>query len=232
MADWIDCETDWAYWINPETFRMPRVKERVPVGVVVLIKDREDVDGRMVVVTRYCQAAADGLHDLDGKKEANAKLLDQMLEYMRKTNTWPVGTELKKTYKNGNVDLAYAPGDYDTFTLRLTPDLAGEDPNDFLGKLGPAVVQVGGGDSGGGGGSDEPWKIEPAKSSRAACRACKEKIAKGELRLGEPSEYEGNVSYRWYHLACAAGAGDAESLDGFDDLDEDQKQQVRSALEF
>ena len=63
MSDWIDCDEEWAYWINPETFRMPRVKERVPVGVVVLIKDREDVDGRMVVVTRYCQAAADGLHD-------------------------------------------------------------------------------------------------------------------------------------------------------------------------
>jgi hypothetical protein len=49
--------------------------------------------------------------------------------------------------------------------------------------------------------------IEAAKSGRASCRKCKEKIAKGELRFGleVPNDFaEGETSYRWFHLACAA----------------------------
>jgi hypothetical protein len=51
-------------------------------------------------------------------------------------------------------------------------------------------------------------KIEVAKSGRAACRTCRELIAKGELRLGEeaPNPYSdsGGTSFRWHHLRCAA----------------------------
>lgn len=50
--------------------------------------------------------------------------------------------------------------------------------------------------------------IEVAKSGRAACRTCKEKIAKDELRLGEavPNAFSDGdePSYRWHHLKCAA----------------------------
>ncbi len=51
--------------------------------------------------------------------------------------------------------------------------------------------------------------IEIAKSGRAACRACKHPIAKGELRFGlegtggfaDPS----SPTFLWHHLLCAAG---------------------------
>jgi len=49
--------------------------------------------------------------------------------------------------------------------------------------------------------------IEAAKSGRAACRTCKEPIAKGELRLGEevPNQFAGGeTTHVWHHLACAA----------------------------
>lgn len=49
--------------------------------------------------------------------------------------------------------------------------------------------------------------IEPAKSGRAACRTCKQPIGKGELRFGEevPNMFaEGEPTYQWHHLACAA----------------------------
>ncbi len=50
--------------------------------------------------------------------------------------------------------------------------------------------------------------IEVAKSGRAACRTCKEKIAKDELRLGEavPNAFSDGdePSFRWHHLKCAA----------------------------
>jgi poly [ADP-ribose] polymerase len=50
-------------------------------------------------------------------------------------------------------------------------------------------------------------KIEAAKSGRASCRTCREPIAKGELRFGEevPNMFaEGEPTYQWHHLACAA----------------------------
>ncbi|HEX2733612.1 MAG TPA: hypothetical protein VHM70_18510 [Polyangiaceae bacterium] len=55
---------------------------------------------------------------------------------------------------------------------------------------------------------EQPPKLllEPASSGRATCRACAQKIAKGELRLGErlPNPYtETDTSY-WFHLPCAA----------------------------
>ncbi len=50
--------------------------------------------------------------------------------------------------------------------------------------------------------------IEESKSSRATCRSCKQKIDKGVLRFGEetPNAFnEGETSYFWHHLTCAAG---------------------------
>lgn len=49
--------------------------------------------------------------------------------------------------------------------------------------------------------------IEAAKSGRASCRSCKKPIGKGELRLGEevPNQFaEGEMTYSWHHLPCAA----------------------------
>ncbi|MBX3228696.1 MAG: hypothetical protein KIT84_08590 [Labilithrix sp.] len=52
--------------------------------------------------------------------------------------------------------------------------------------------------------------IEEAKSGRAGCRTCRKPIAKGELRFGEETENAfgdaGDTTFRWHHLACAAGS--------------------------
>jgi hypothetical protein len=51
-------------------------------------------------------------------------------------------------------------------------------------------------------------KVEAAPSGRASCRGCKQAIAKGELRFAEefasPYSEEGGLSFRYWHLACAA----------------------------
>jgi poly [ADP-ribose] polymerase len=51
-------------------------------------------------------------------------------------------------------------------------------------------------------------KIEPAPTGRAACRGCKQSIAKGELRFAEefqsPYAGEGGPSFRYWHVTCAA----------------------------
>jgi Poly(ADP-ribose) polymerase and DNA-Ligase Zn-finger region len=47
--------------------------------------------------------------------------------------------------------------------------------------------------------------LEPASSGRAGCRACANKIAKGELRLGErlPNPYTETDTTYWFHAICA-----------------------------
>src|SRR5690349_1386278 len=51
-----------------------------------------------------------------------------------------------------------------------------------------------------------PDIIEEASTGRASCRACREKIGKGELRFGEraPSAYGEGEQTSWFHLGCAA----------------------------
>jgi hypothetical protein len=51
-------------------------------------------------------------------------------------------------------------------------------------------------------------KIEPAPTGRASCRGCKEPISKASPRFAEefrsPYADGGGVSFRYWHLACAA----------------------------
>jgi hypothetical protein len=53
-----------------------------------------------------------------------------------------------------------------------------------------------------------PNVIEEAKSGRATCRTCKQKIDKGALRFGEETvnqfDTEGGTTFMWHHLVCAA----------------------------
>mmetsp|Transcript_16113 Transcript_16113/g.19686 ORF Transcript_16113/g.19686 Transcript_16113/m.19686 type:complete len:457 (+) Transcript_16113:117-1487(+) len=48
------------------------------------------------------------------------------------------------------------------------------------------------------------FHLENAKSGRASCKKCKEKIAKGELRIGETSEVPGSdyTTTKWIHVEC------------------------------
>ncbi|HEY4243399.1 MAG TPA: hypothetical protein VGM88_26485 [Kofleriaceae bacterium] len=60
--------------------------------------------------------------------------------------------------------------------------------------------------------------IEEAKSGRAACRTCKQPIAKGELRLGveTPNQFGDAPAMQWHHLACAAEKLPAELKEALD----------------
>ena len=46
--------------------------------------------------------------------------------------------------------------------------------------------------------------IERAKSGRAKCRKCREKIEKDEYRFGREVSGEFGDTLQWYHLKCAA----------------------------
>lgn len=51
-----------------------------------------------------------------------------------------------------------------------------------------------------------PHVFEPAPSGRAKCRACQQKIAKGEMRFGEKVDnpFGDGEATHYYHLVCAA----------------------------
>ena len=73
--------------------------------------------------------------------------------------------------------------------------------------------------------------IEAARSGRAKCRKCKKAIVKGELRFGEevqnPFAASDRMTYRWYHLTCAALAspeGLQGALSGFEGEIPDRQQ--------
>jgi len=223
MTEWLEYSSDWGYWINPDTFRTPRIKKSVRVGAVVFTKGRETIeDGRQIIVTTYGLAGKSEVTEM-GKKEVSMVLASQMLDFMRTRKMYPPNTKMKKSYANGNVDLDYSPTDYDSFTVRFTPAMVGGDVEDFLYDLEPFKEED----------KDEAevWKIEPAKSSRATCKTCSQTIQKEELRLGEPSLFDGHVSYRWHHIKCASNLIKGIQLGtllGYEDLTEMQKEELKS----
>lgn len=66
-----------------------------------------------------------------------------------------------------------------------------------------------------------PHLIEHAKSGRAKCRKCREKIEKDELRFGHETMFEGSPTYQWYHLKCAAEKVARELGTTLSEFDED-----------
>lgn len=44
--------------------------------------------------------------------------------------------------------------------------------------------------------------IERAKTGKAKCQSCKELILKDEYRIGEPYEFRGKPSTKWFHQRC------------------------------
>jgi hypothetical protein len=79
--------------------------------------------------------------------------------------------------------------------------------------------------------------IEVSKSGRAKCRTCREPIAKDELRFGEETINafsDGDMTYMWHHLMCAAKKKPAQlkvALDAYEDEipDRDEIEKVMKA---
>ncbi|KAL7554732.1 hypothetical protein ACHAWF_018559 [Thalassiosira exigua] len=70
-----------------------------------------------------------------------------------------------------------------------------------------------------------PWVVEYAKTGRASCRTCDEKIGKGEVRVGHTPLFRGKPGFMVYrHLHCAVFSEEiacAEDVENYDALEED-----------
>jgi len=226
LTEWLEIHEDWAYFVNPNSFRMPKVKNGAPIGSLVLVKSPvTDDSGRTFTSTAYGLAASDGLKMMS-KREASNVLAKQMVKYMKDTSQWPPFSEIKKVNNSGNVDVLYKPTQYDSFILTLTSELAGPNPKQFLDSLKESAEEEH---------KEEElkWVIETAKSGRATCRTCNLPIDKGHLRVGEPSMFQEHVTYRWHHLECVKngiGNRSVDSFEGLDKLSDEEKEAMRKAL--
>jgi len=64
------------------------------------------------------------------------------------------------------------------------------------------------------------FTVEYALSSRAGCKACKSKIAKGSLRIGTISPGPGDYNQtQWRHLECQKLTKHLKSVDDIQNLD-------------
>ena len=88
--------------------------------------------------------------------------------------------------------------------------------------------------NGGLNGINIPFFAEYAKSGRATCRRCDEKILKGQLRIGHTPLFRGKPGYTVYrHLQCAVFGEHiktAEDVDGCSDLEEDDYERLKTRV--
>lgn len=187
----VNVDANWAEQIDLDTLEFSHVTAGFcRENRLLLTKSRTTIDGRNIVTTRYDLATANGLTPLD-HLTATQLLTDSALKFMRTTGCMPVRVEVKKCYKNGNIDLAFQPTKFDRFTFRITGELLGEEPSPFIDSLAPTRRRISFG------------SIEPAKSSRSTCRTCSKPIEKGELRIGEYHErYFEYPPNSWNHARC------------------------------
>ncbi|NHJ14654.1 MAG: hypothetical protein EAX95_13325 [Candidatus Thorarchaeota archaeon] len=221
MPEWLEYSSDWAYWVNPKTFRMPRLKKSVPLGVVLLVKTRDaSENGRRFVSTDYFLVEQGGPKPIT-KVEVSKILARQLLEYAKANKMWPPHSEVKEIFDNGNVDIIYAPTDFDKFTLKLSEKQVGGNVSKFLDGLKEFTEEI-------------LWKVEPAKSARSTCKTCFLGIGKGELRIGEPSFFQEHLSYNWHHVHCIKSAMPPITpgqIKGFSELTKAQKEELEDLLE-
>jgi hypothetical protein len=226
MTEWIEFRHDWAYYITTDTFTMNKVTGKVPAGTIVLIKEKEILDNGVTITNTTYALAKDGhVVNLDDKRSASKILAKLFVDYMKKYNEYPPDTTFDKSFKNGSVDMLFKASDYDKFKIRLTHDLVGSDPEQFLMNLSKARRKNFN--------PENEWKIEPAKSNRSTCKTCGQKIEKNHLRLGEPSYFQDHLSYKWHHFACKADeiwGIPNNKLSGYVDLSSDYKNKVTKAL--
>jgi hypothetical protein len=129
---------------------------------------------------------------------------------------------INESYKDGDVEILFSPSEYDSFYLKFTSEVVGQNPLEFFKRMKPSDK------------APEPtWKVEIAKSGRAKCRTCEKTIDEGLFRIGEPYFYDDHLSYRWHHPRCIAPMlyTPLEKLDGYKMLKPDEKLRLRKLLQ-
>lgn len=208
--------------VNPVTMMIKQNVDDLPDREIIAIEERGHQDektGKFLLRNHYY-----AVHGSSSKKiteeEAKDILADQLHVYAGKSGRWPSTAKLDNFSGTNSVSVSFRPAKGFHLSLLLT-EKHETDVKSFVESLKTSddIIQEAE--------SKIIWKVEHAKSGRAACRECGEKIEKGELRIGEPSMYMEHLSYKWYHVDCAGRRSFyMEPVTGLDELSDVEKQEI------
>jgi len=222
----LDSETEWGYYIDQENFKIYNIKDEIPDGSFVVIKEKEYIDdlNRTVIQTTY--GIVDGQkYQPMNKKEISKLISEACASYILVKNKLPPKVSLEKeVIPDKPAKLAFVMNNYDTFHLVVDKDLLeGTNPAEIFNSLQEDVPEL----------TEEkdPWRIEYAKSSRSTCKTCNKKIEKDTIRVGQPNYYEDHLNYRWNHENCIFWKRlSINNVDGLDELKEEDRKRIEKLL--
>ncbi|NPD88802.1 MAG: hypothetical protein HGN29_08750 [Asgard group archaeon] len=196
----MDFETEWGYLINPKNFQILRIKDDIPEGFFVILKQREFVIeiNRTVVKNTYGFVKKNALQKLD-KRKLSEYLAAACADFILKNTNLPPNVLIEGDLKYMKpANLAFSVTSYDVFHLKIDSVLLkGENPKELLESIMKERNRSLSFKK-----KEMRWKVEYAKSSRATCKKCNNKIEKNTLRIGEPSYYQEHLSFKWFHEDC------------------------------
>lgn len=162
-------------------------------------------------------------------KILHEKLINYIVTERKINNNFQLAE--KSISKNGIVKYEMIFSDYVSFNISIKPiQLGVDDVSLFIIQLPIEETKTYRRGLGSTSDNGESWKIEYAKSSRAVCKTCNEKIMKKEVRLGQPSYYQEHLTYKWHHLKCNKLFNSKFNLVGLEDLDDKDKDLVNKSL--
>ena len=219
---------------NEETYSFPESK-----GIIIKTRFVEDEASsrRFPNKTYYEYDPLTFTTDLENtnKRSLSSKVKGYLIDYIKSNqslNNYFLLTEKSIVKKSNAVKYEMKFSDYVDFNIVIEPkDLEVDDVSQYITGLPieklkeEKFIKTESGII-----SSDPWKVELAKSSRASCRTCGEKIEKQTIRIGQPSYYQDHLSYKWHHLACIKSFDEGNTLIGLDELDDDEKERVNAKL--
>ena len=159
------------------------------------------------------------------KRSISVVLKDSLINYIKSNNSlnnYFSLIEKSITKKSNAVKYEVKFSDYISFNIILKPsELDVEDVSYYITSLPIEKLKAE---------KKDPWKVELAKSSRAKCQSCKQKIEKATIRIGQPSYFQEHLSYAWHHLDCIKDFSPNVDLIGLNDLNDEQQQLVQGHL--
>ena len=172
--------------------------------------------------TKKSKAASKKKGSTEGKAKADDEAASSTSGTSTKAATKPKGKRKKASSTSSSLSFATASSAASASSLAAGGAASSSAPR-------PQAGQPDG--NGGLHGNTIPFFAEYAKSGRATCRRCDEKILKGQLRIGHTPLFRGKPGYTVYrHLQCAVFGEHiktAEDVDGCSDLEEEDYESLK-----
>ena len=222
-------DKEWGFLIDPRTLQVMKITNELPEKFFFVIKIREYLEEieRTVIRNNYGLIKNEKIQKLD-KKQLSVLLSAALSRYILKNYDLPKAVKIEKNLKYTKpANFAFFVGNYDVFHLSVdSSDLGGDNPKEIIDKIIQKTNKNLFREK-----QDTKWKIEYAKSGISKCRKCSNYIERNTLRLGEPSFYQNDLAFHWYHESCINWFKlKTEMIAGLEELKQDDKKRIEQKL--